>query len=710
MGAGKGGPYGSFLFVGINGMLTVSTKTSIEREVIIMKFNWNKYDAQFLEELVFASDLSDMDKKKATFAVDDHDVDMLANIMNNICTIPDREFVMKYRRIIEQSLLLRYPDQVKDICKVIGITSDTYNEKQKKMCEKATTSTLIRAYITAMMNINGMSIPMNEYSKFQHTIPIDMKATSATNISLYDFQEDAVEKLKNYFVTQNMRNGMLVMPTGSGKTRTSTYFLIKEMVSKGYQILWICHRHMLIDQAADAFYNFAGLAKLTNPDIKKYRISCISGVHQRISAVGKDEIIVASIASICRNKDHLKRILGQKVMIVIDESHHALAPSYDDVIRFVKKCKKNVKLLGITATPIRANEKDSKLLMRQFDDTVVYSIDMSTLIKKGILADPYFTRIGTGESFEQSISDAEAQAIRRRGELPETLASRMASSKTRNKVITDEYMNNREKYGKTLIFALDVLHCRLLYEDFKKLGVKVGHIYSGKEDNQKVIQDFKDNKYDVLINVNIMTEGTDVPDIQTVFLTRPTQSEGLLLQMIGRGMRGEKADKGTKTVNIVDFHDQWSVFNKWLVPEWIIGPINDDAKHSLTEYKKREYVEYEWKDCMDLYNQIMVETQEYGKLIATPVGWYTLVDEEGELHTMLVFEDQLQGLLALRKDFALWKENLEFSYNQVIEKYFSYMCNEPCERDIILFLDNMRTMEIKPQMKVLENRKAIDPY
>ena len=68
-----------------------------------------------------------------------------------------------------------------------------------------------------------------------------------------------------------------------------------------------------------------------------------------------------------------------------------------------------------------------------------------------------------------------------------------------------------------------------------------------------------------------MTEGMDVPDIQTVILTRPTQSEGLLMQCIGRGMRGHKADKGTENVNIIDFHGKWSVFKKWLNPEWLIA-------------------------------------------------------------------------------------------------------------------------------------------
>ena len=76
---------------------------------------------------------------------------------------------------------------------------------------------------------------------------------------------------------------------------------------------------MLLDQAADCFYRFAGLSKIENPAIRNYRISCISGEHLRVSQVDKHEVIVESISSICRNKDHLRRILSKKVIIVVDD-------------------------------------------------------------------------------------------------------------------------------------------------------------------------------------------------------------------------------------------------------------------------------------------------------------------------------------------------------------------------------------------------------
>lgn len=466
---------------------------------------------------------------------------------------------------------------------------------------------------------------------------------------------------------------------------------------------------MLIDQAADCFYKFAGLAKIKEPKMRDYRISCISGEHMNIKAVGKHEVIVASISSICRNKEHLRRILGSKVMIVVDEAHHTLAPTYQNTIKLIQKYRKDVKLLGITATPVRANDSDSKKLLEIYGNNIVYNISMSSLIAEGILADPKFKQIETGEDFEPEITIDEEKLIRKYGELPETLVNKIATSNSRNQVILNEYLNHSKEYGKTLIFALNVLHCRFLYEELSKRGVKCGLVYSGKEDNGRVITEFKQGKLDVLVNVNIMTEGTDVPDIQTVFLTRPTSSEGLLMQMIGRGMRGKHAN-GTEFVNIIDFHDKWETFNRWLNPEWLLNVEIEETKDHKAEQKQREYKEYEWELCREIYDSMRFKDAKYEYTLTLPVGWFSLIDEDGEINRMLIFEDQLSGIKSMMSEKTAWRDNLDLSAADMRRKYFGGFCSGPLDRDLELLMDNVRTLEITPQLHVLANRKSIDPY
>ena len=672
-----------------------------------MRFSWDKFDPAFLKTVLLASDefADDYDDIKQ-----EDDIIGLVARMNMICDYPDKKFVMKYRNIIEQDLLKHYPEEVRKICYALGITGKSFNIKQSNMTKKPLSASLIGAYISAILDISGKDIPLNEYSRFRYTVALNMAETKADDVPLYDFQEDAVKALKKHFVDKDNFAGMLVMPTGSGKSRTATYFLIREMVSQGYQILWIAHRHMLLDQAAECFYKYAGLAKIENPKIRNYRINCISGEHLSIKQVKDSEIIVASISSICRSKEHLRRILGRKVMIVVDEAHHTFARTYQEVIKFVCKCRKNTKLLGLTATPVRMSEKDSAKLLQLYDNNITFNVSMSDLIAKGILADPHCSRINTGSNFEPEISEDEKQHICKKHDLPESLVSKIASSYARNQIIIKEFVDNKEKYGKTLIFAMNVVHCRLLCEELESRGVKCGHIYSGKEDNNKVIDDFKNNKLDVLVNVNIMTEGSDVPDIQTVFLTRPTQSEGLLMQMIGRALRGKQAG-GTATANIVDFYDQWDTFNQWLNPEWlIIDEKSDEELPEIKEYKKRFYEEYAWNDCKEVYNSLRVKAKAYDKTVSLPVGWYSLIDEEGELHRMLIFEDQMKGLIALKKDKASWIDNVNIKAEDIIGKYFSYFCTRPSAYDIELLIDNMRTCEEMPTMRLLGDRKKVDPY
>lgn len=672
-----------------------------------MKFTWEKFDPSFLKTVLLASDefADEHDDIK-----EEDDIIGLVARMNVICDYPDKKFVLKYRSIIEQDLLKHYPEEVRKICKAIGITGSSFNIKQANMTKKPLSASLIGAYITAILNISGKDIQLNECSRFKYTVALNMAETKAENVPLYDFQHEAVKTLKKHYIDEDKTSGMLVMPTGSGKSRTATYFLIREMISRGYQILWIAHRHMLIDQAAECFYKYAGLAKEECPKIRNYRINCISGEHLSIRQVKDCEVIVASVSSICRSKEHLRRILGKKVMIVIDEAHHTFAPTYQDTIKFIRKCRKNTKLLGLTATPVRANEKDSIKLRQLYDNNMIFDVSMSDLIAKGILADPICTRIKTGEDFEPHISDEEKIHICKKHDLPESLVSKIASSHTRNQIIIKEFLENKEKYGKTLIFAMNVVHCRLLCEELESKGIKCGHIYSGKDDNSAVIEDFKNNKLDVLVNVNIMTEGSDVPDIQTVFLTRPTQSEGLLMQMIGRGMRGRYSG-GTESVNIVDFYDQWDTFNEWLNPEWlIIDEKSEEESPEIREYKKHIYEEYEWNECKKVYDSLRNEAKAYDKAVALPVGWYTLIDEEGELQRMLVFEDQMKGLLAMKKDKEFWLNNKLISAENIIAKYFSYFCTRPSLHDIEMLIDNIRSCEEQPTIKLLEDRKKIDPY
>lgn len=675
-----------------------------------MNFTWSNFDPEFIINVVY----SGKTKNEQRPARKTEDTDILIPSMEKICPYPTNEFVMKYREEIEKYLLKTRPECVVSIYKKQSNSRSSskitnYLGMLNYLAARPLTSTLLTSYINVLEDIGSGANLFEGMSRFAQPVPIDLEKSNTNDISLFDYQETAVAKLHKDFLSDGKANGLLVMPTGSGKTRTATYFLLRHMVSQGYQVLWLTHRHQLIEQTADAFYKLTPVIKLGDKERKEFKMVCISGMHSTIKATEKDDdLIIASVQSVVRSLDYLKGVLFKKVIIVVDEAHHTVAPSYRKTIDFVRKLRPETKLLGLTATPVRGNDYESKRLLQIYENHIVYEIPMSKLITKQILADPHFETVETQFEVEPTITVSEANLIKKYGEIPAQLADKIARSTRRNQVIIDTYMKNRQRYGKTLIFALNIYHCYTLCDELRNRGIRCDYVYSGNDDNQVKINRFKENELDVLVNINILTEGSDVPDIQTIFLTRPTQSEGLLMQMIGRGMRGTKA-KGTPTANIVDFYDKWDTFNKWLNPQWLIGPV-DASEDEEKEYKHVEKILIPWELIKEIYYGIKYNGDRMTTITtALPVGWYEVIDEDGEDRSVLVFEDQQKCYESLKKDEIRILSYTNIGASDILSQYFGGFVMSPQQHDIEILLKNWRRTGEFPTMFRIEERDEIDP-
>ena len=384
----------------------------------------------------------------------------------------------------------------------------------------------------------------------------------------YEHQNDAMAKL-NEIDKKEKFSTLLVLPTGGGKTLTACCWLLKNAVDRNIKILWIAHRQLLLEQAADTFRKNAYSDLMLNRIKFDFRI--VSGRHDKAVNIKKtDDILIASKDSVVRNLNTIGEWLKNEdcVYLVIDEAHHATAKSYRKIIDFVNEKVKNVKLLGLTATPFRTAENEKGLLKKVFTDDIVYKIDLKDLIKKGILSRPEFEECNTEISLGDGIGLRALKSIEQLDSIPEDIADMIAQNTERNNVIVNQYIKNKEKYGQTIIFALNKVHAFALKGIFEKNGVESAVIVSGtraefigieisNEENERNIERYRNGEISVLINVNILTEGADLPKTKTVFLTRPTVSSVLMTQMVGRALRGEKAG-GTKEAYIVSFIDNWN--------------------------------------------------------------------------------------------------------------------------------------------------------
>lgn len=680
-------------------------------------FFWNNFSYAFIRGIVYGKETPV--KLQPRIEYKENDYEFLIPYMNRICPYPDEAFVRKYRKVIEDYFLNGSNHLIQVVKKLErinygGITLGQNDDMLFQLRQKRMTQTLCDAYLSEI-RLTGKTVYDDGESLFRVPKTLDLTVAGRDTVSLYPYQREAVDAMNQYYLEEDEHSGILSMPTGSGKTRTSVYYLLHDMVSKGYQVIWLCHRSMLIEQAAEQFYKFAPIIKDENDNMEQFKIVCISSKHASVRALQEDDnLIVASVQSLCNNTVYLPNILAEKVIIVVDEAHHALAPSYRRIIKSVRQTRPNAKLLGLTATPVRLTEKATGKLMSIFDNKIIYSVAMSKLIADGTLAKPQYIPRETNMDIETMIELDERKYIQKWGEFPESLVEKVAKTNERNELIIDEYVRHQEQYGKTIIFALNAIHCDTLNEMFRKKGIRSGYVYTmiGDAENQRTIDRFRNNDredgIDVLININILTEGSDIPDIQTVFLTRPTTSDVLLMQMVGRGMRGSGCG-GTDTVNIVDFCDKWSSITSWLNPKMFFGTEEPDDEEITYGSKQIELIP------MDAIRDIVKGITYKGEFAelrnsTLPVGWYDVIDEYGNDVKVLVFENQLSGYELFEKDCAIYFDAENVTGHSLLTKYFKTFGMLPEEDELENIFYFIKQEKSFPVLERFDVRDQIEPF
>ncbi len=499
-------------------------------------------------------------------------------------------------------------------------------------------------------NSLGREIP---YKSVKNNNAGTIKVTKDNNPgTLYQHQIDAMTKL-NQFTDKSKFKGLLVIPTGGGKTLTAVQWTLKNIIDQNKKVLWIAHRHELLNQALNAIVNNSYRNILRNRTEFNYRV--ISGLHDKpVNIKQNDDFVIASKDSLAYGLNYLTKnwIKPNKdnIFVIIDEAHHAAAKSYRKIIKELEQENSHwFQMLGLTATPFRTSESEKALLSQAFEDGIIYGVDLTTLIARGILADPIFTELTTKLDLINQISDADLKRIEAFDNLPSEIAEQIAASKDRNNLIVNHYIENQVKYGNLLVFAINIPHAIELSALFKKRGIRSEFVVSSITDidrginishreNEENIRKFKNGEINVLTNVEKLTEGIDLPSVQTVFLTRPTTSTILMTQMMGRALRGKKAG-GTDVAYIVSFVDNWKDKIAWVNPEKLVE--YEKAGIEPKSYQRPEYIRRLVAiSKIEEFAVIMDETVDTTKierlpfLERVPIGLYSfsiLVPSDGEL-------------------------------------------------------------------------------
>ena len=530
------------------------------------------------------------------------------------------------------------------------------------------------------------------------------KKTQSTRIA-YEHQIKAMQCLDKINENHSFAT-MVVLPTGGGKTYTASVWLLKNAIDKNKKVLWIAHRQMLLDQALDSFARQAYISNLPHTSSFSFRIVSGAEHHGRtIDIKPDDQLLIASKDSIGRNLNRLDEWLKgeDELYFVIDEAHHSIAKTYRKIIDHVKELVPNLKLIGLTATPFRTSVKEEGLLAKIYSDGVdikknaavygdlgiAYAINLKELIKRQILSTPVFEHYYTEEHYGNDLSIDDWNKIQHFDSIPEKIAKKMISSKERNNLIVKTYKENQQQYGQTLVFAVNIDHAIQLKAIFEKAGIRADYIVSSildgqllinlSKENEEKIEKYRNKELQVLINVNILTEGVDLPQTQTVFLARPTVSTILMTQMVGRALRGVKAG-GTAQAYIVSFVDDWDKRIAWVNPESLFEGSNDFFDKEPKARAERDMmlisvskIEEFAKLLDDTVDTTLIENVPFSQKI--PLGMYTFTytEENGVDHTCEV----------------MVYNSTEKSYNDFInylpELFKTYNCNNEILPDEILF-------------------------
>lgn len=398
---------------------------------------------------------------------------------------------------------------------------------------------------------------------------------------LYDYQKKIKDRLVKTLISGE-KKVLVKMPTGSGKTRTAIEALIDywRFNSKNGDILvWLANQEELCQQACDSFeefwkirgdrslniYKFWGNHKLKTEDIKDGGI-IIAGFDKFHSARLKPTAESSLLTSNIRSRTRL---------ILIDEAHMSIAPTYKDTIEFLY-VEDYCKIIGLTATPFRSDIGESIELSAYFnkkiitltdengndmDDPMLYLQDRNYLSK--------VSRRVVKSNAAVNFTKAEIKYLIMNLKLPEHKISELTSNQVRNQLILSEIFDLVQAGEHIIVFANSVEHANILSVGLKSLSIKAQYI-DGKTptaQRQERITQFIKKDINVLINFGVLTTGFDAPEISAVVITRPTFSPVLYSQMIGRGMRGKKLG-GTKNCILVDvddnlfkYPDESSLFN-----------------------------------------------------------------------------------------------------------------------------------------------------
>jgi|DewCreStandDraft_4_1066084.scaffolds.fasta_scaffold00224_128 superfamily II DNA or RNA helicase len=388
---------------------------------------------------------------------------------------------------------------------------------------------------------------------------------------LHPYQRDVLEELCDLLARGGpRRRAVLSLPTGAGKTRVAVEAAVR-LALRGElgppRLVWVAQTEELAEQAVEAFRQVWANQGIEGQEL---RIVRFWGGQRNPPESAHDQptVVVSLVQTLGEERLAAVHWLATISLLVIDESHHAIAPSYTELLRGLgfatgprrkdegASGPREPALLGLTATPFRsAGEDETRLLAQRFDARVVpYEQDglYERLREEGYLAQVAMESLKLKEPLQ--LSPKELEHFEKFDELPESVLARLSASETRNEAILSAIERAPER--SILLFANTVDHAVELAARLSLRGIRARPV-SGETDRsarRAAVAEFRRGEIRVIANAALFTTGFDAPSVDMILIARPVFSRVRFMQMVGRGLRGPR-NGGTACCRIVTVRD-----------------------------------------------------------------------------------------------------------------------------------------------------------
>lgn len=386
-----------------------------------------------------------------------------------------------------------------------------------------------------------------------------------TSINLRDYQQECLEVIVKALEEDKLKRIAVSIATGGGKTVIFTMTIPKVLELSRFPgddangVLILVHRRELATQTIKTIQKL----KVVDDD----RVFLDMGKNkidpQRTFEDPRPFIVVGSVPTLSRTD--CSRLndydLSRFKMVIVDECHHSVSNSYLKIFSKMG-CLKSATgkedtkpdatpfLLGFTATLARTD----KIPLKKVFDKIVFQKGISDLIKENYLCDFDWLKVELG----LNLQDVETVG----GDFRLDSLADHVNTEEINQVALKTYLQLKTQFPDNmkslLVFCVNVQHMQDISALFRANGINAQYVSGNTKSTErdKIISDFKLGNIQVLFNCGVFTEGTDIPNIDSIFLLRPVKSKPLLIQMVGRGLR---LSEGKKKLIVTDFVDSKSL-------------------------------------------------------------------------------------------------------------------------------------------------------